>query len=155
MTKYVWADGARARVKAEVAKRELARIETEEGNLLPRTIVAQARSPRSPLHKCFDWSNRVAGDKWRLMQASQLVLHVRMVLPDDTTPRRVFVGIGYGKGYGSIERVRQDPNLCESIVRQARDEMQEWADRWQDLKEQLSILTETAKVIKRRRKKVA
>lgn len=42
----------------------------------PRTIVEKARNPNTILHNYFDWNDSVAGEKWRLQQARNIVNHI-------------------------------------------------------------------------------
>lgn len=146
-------DGSRSRGSAAAIKKELDRIEARDGALMPAAIVKEAKSPKSPLHPCFDWSDRVAAHRWRLMQATQLILSVR--IEGDTSDHRVYVNIGYGKGFASVTRVRDDINLSEEVLRTAKAEIDEWIRRYQDLKEQLTILTEAIESAKKRRKGAA
>lgn len=153
---YEWADGTRSRVKADVALRELKRIERERGDLLPVTIVAEARRTSSPIHAHFDWDDKVAGSRWRLQQAAGLVLAVRYVESEDARPRRSFVCIGRGQGYASIERVQQDRDLAAEVIAAARAQLEAWTERYRDIKEALDLLDEAkGKVIAARQKKPA
>lgn len=153
--KIKFSDGSRSRGNAAVIKKALDKIESRDGNLMPEAVVRDARSPKSPLHGCFDWDNRVAAHRWRLMQATQLILTVRLEGGEDEADRRVYVNIGYGKGFASIERVKQDPNLSAEIIRTAKAEIDEWMRRYQDLREQLTILEDAIKSAKSKKKRVA
>lgn len=152
--KTKFSEGSRSRGNATVIKKALDKIEARDGNLMPAAVVREARSPKNPLHGCFDWDNRVAAHRWRLMQATQLILTVRVTGIDDAD-HRVYVNIGYGKGFASITRVRSDPNLSEEIIRTAKAEIDEWMRRYQDLKEQLTILETAIKSAKSKKKRVA
>ena len=50
----------------EIAKRD-------GGLLRPRAVVDAARDVESPLHRCFEWDDKVAGEKYRLEQAQRLI----------------------------------------------------------------------------------
>ena len=42
----------------------------------PRTIIEKAKNPNTTLHKYFDWNNNVAGEKWRIQQARNIINHL-------------------------------------------------------------------------------
>lgn len=57
---------------------ELARINAQHGGLQPSVVVAEAEPKESPLHNEFEWDNKKAGHKYRLMQARTLI---RLIVP--------------------------------------------------------------------------
>ena len=72
-----WRRGRRKlndRPDAEVAHDELHRIRDQHGELQATTIVDEARSKKSPLHRCFEWKNTVAAQKFREEQARELAV---------------------------------------------------------------------------------
>lgn len=48
------------------------------GQLTPDAVVADAKKKTSPLHRYFDWDDKVAAMKWRREQARQLIRSVRV-----------------------------------------------------------------------------
>lgn len=58
---------------------ELRRIHNSNGGkLTPAAVVKAARSPKSPLHNRFEWDDSVAGEKYRLIQAGDLIREQRV-----------------------------------------------------------------------------
>lgn len=57
---------------------ELMNIRAKRGGLTPTMVVEEARPKSHPLHDRFEWDNRIAGDKWRETQASELIRSVRV-----------------------------------------------------------------------------
>jgi hypothetical protein len=81
---YKWKDGARFPVKAQVAGRELERIERETGaRPKPATVVEAARAVDSPLHDCFEWDDTIAAQRHREEQARSLIRHIVYVRQSD------------------------------------------------------------------------
>ena len=39
----------------------------------PREILEKGRDPKTELHKCFEWDDTVAAEKYRIQQARQIV----------------------------------------------------------------------------------
>ena len=58
-------------------KDELLAIRAEHGKLTPALIVDVAADEDHPLHNRFEWDDEVAGRKYRLQQAKQLIRVVR------------------------------------------------------------------------------
>lgn len=142
---------ASSRLTSAIAKRELDRIERETGALMPEEVVRRAKSKSSPLHRHFDWNDTVAACKWRLMQATQLILSVRLT-GEDGVSHRQFVNIGYGNGFASMERVRQNPAIAEQVVKAAHDEIDDWVRRYQDIAESLGFAEAAVKKLRKKRK---
>jgi hypothetical protein len=58
---------------------ELRRIhDANGGKLTPQAVVQEAASPNSPLHNRFEWDDTVAGRKYRLIQAADLIREQRI-----------------------------------------------------------------------------
>lgn len=76
-----FADGYRAPagLDPQNALDALTDIENNLG-LTPRNVVEQSRDPSAVLHPCFEWSDDVAADKFRLHQASTLIRAVKVVI---------------------------------------------------------------------------
>src|SRR4030042_4975195 len=47
----------------------------KDGEIKPRDVVAEAKDEASPLHKYFEWDDKVAGDGYRLTQARDLITY--------------------------------------------------------------------------------
>lgn len=58
-------------------KDELLAIRAEHGQLTPALIVETAEAEDHPLHSRFEWDDSVAGHKYRLSQAKQLIRVVK------------------------------------------------------------------------------
>jgi len=57
---------------------QLTGIYQAHGELTPQIVVDEARPEGSPLHSRFDWNDQIAGEKYRLVQAQQLIRAVRI-----------------------------------------------------------------------------
>jgi hypothetical protein len=83
----------------EIAKRD-------GGLLRPQAVVDAARRKESPLHGAFCWNNTEAAEKYRLLQAQQLIRSFRVTVDDNDgakyeTP--VFVGVSTDRTEGKAE----------------------------------------------------
>ena len=61
-------------------REELQRLANDNGGLLTASVVVKAaRNKESPLHSHFEWDNKKAGERYRLVQARALINRVRVV----------------------------------------------------------------------------
>lgn len=109
--------------KEVVAKRLAEIASAHNGSLTPDLVIADAESSDSPLHELFEWNDGVAGHKYRLEQARQVITSVRVVI---TTEHKAVSTVYYVRdpnaepteqGYVSLDRLKSDSDLAkESIV---------------------------------------
>lgn len=67
--------------------RELLRgIYDQGGRLTPALVVDAARPVDSPLHHRFTWDDTVAGERWRQVEAAQLIRSCRIVYAEGPSP---------------------------------------------------------------------
>jgi hypothetical protein len=134
--KYSFRDGFGWRVDPEVAGKRLDELAQETGgDLTPEMVVTDAENEDSPLHRCFDWDDKKAGDKWRLHQARQLIGSIVVdVVIKDTEQVRAFVNINYPdskeRHYVNIIDASTDEHKMKLIINDARKQMKSWAQRF-------------------------
>ena len=56
----------------------------EDGQLTPQALVAAAKPKSSPLHALFDWSDKRAAAKYRLVQARRIIRRHEFTIISDT-----------------------------------------------------------------------
>lgn len=91
-SKFVYREGKRYRVSAEVAGKELDRIRRQPGGLQARAVVDASASEEAPLHAIFEWENGKAADEYRLIQARNLIRSVQAI-GDDEVARSVYIHV--------------------------------------------------------------
>lgn len=60
------------------AEKEIRSLETKAGKIYAKSVLEMAKNPESILHKYFDWSDTSAANKYRLIQAAELIRCVRI-----------------------------------------------------------------------------
>lgn len=50
--------------------------EIGENSITPQEVLEKARDENSELHKCFEWDNAVAAEKYRLQQARAIIINL-------------------------------------------------------------------------------
>ena len=116
-------------------------IAARDGGLLrPAAVVEEARPKDSPLHGRFEWDNRKAGEKYRLLQAQKLIREFYVEI-EDGVKGRAFVNLSIdrteGKAdnpYRPVESLRDHPDLLEVAMNDALDELEALRERYTYLK---------------------
>lgn len=49
--------------------------EIGEKSITPQEVLEKARDENSELHKCFEWDNDIAAEKYRLEQARKIIIN--------------------------------------------------------------------------------
>lgn len=103
-------------------------------------IVDRAKDENTELHKCFTWDDEAAAEKYRIIEARQIVRHlVREELPDaknDTPPLRVFYKTNNGEGYKHIERtIIKKEDEYQALLGRAMMELREFKAKYSMLEE--------------------
>lgn len=109
--------------KEVVAKRLAEIASANNGSLTPDLVVKDAEDSTSPLHELFEWDDGIAGHRYRIEQARQVITSVRVVI---TTEHKAVSTVYYVRdpsaehteqGYVSIDKLKSDSDLArESIV---------------------------------------
>lgn len=73
---YQWAKGSRLKANAQEVGEELEAI---QGSLTPERIVDEARDDSLELHKCFEWDDEEAAEKYRITQARDVLRFISIV----------------------------------------------------------------------------
>lgn len=126
----------------------LTRIYAERGQLTPRDVVEEARPPTSELHNRFEWDDSVAGDKYRLSQASELIRSVEITYtpPGAVEPHgvRAFSTVRgqdpTRNGYQPTEEILQDDFARKLLLKQCEREVASMQRRYGHLAEFADII---------------
>lgn len=104
-------------------KEALAKIAERDGELRPRVVVDEARDPNSPLHAEFCWDDNEAAEKYRLVQAGQLIRRVWVTVTRDSSfdrPVREYVKVtsptSSGDSYQPVVKVLSDEQLRAELL---------------------------------------
>lgn len=145
--KYAWRPGSRVSIDADKAGRELARIESKEGELTPAVVVERARSGNSALHDHFEWDDSKAAEQHRLSQAGELIRSIVVdVTHSNVEPAktvRAFVSVErHGeRSYVDVNRAMSDDDLRRQVLERAWAELSAFRKRYADLKELAGVFS--------------
>jgi len=107
----------------EVIAQALQALSDQNGGRLSAEIVVEAASfPDSPIHGLFTWNDEIAGQRWRLEQARELIRSVRVTV---TTEEKSVTSVFYVRdpaaesseqGYVSLPTLRRDPEGARAAI---------------------------------------
>lgn len=130
----------------EIGDRIEAIWEQRNGDLQPLDIVEDARNPKSPLHPNFEWDDHQAAGKYREVTARNLLgAIVRVSMNDEplSNPIRAFVNVARGsteRSYMPVIVAMRDPDIRESVLRQALNELSRWKKKYADYQEFATVI---------------
>jgi hypothetical protein len=77
-------DAVRFGIDPQAAGEELERIKHRDGTITAPAVVDEARPDDAVLHPAFNWNDPDAAEKYREIQARQLIKRVRVICPEPT-----------------------------------------------------------------------
>ena len=114
--------------------------EQNGGTLKQQSIVDYARDPATALHSKFEWNDARGGEKFRLIQAQQLIRLYVIRQPEAETPTRVIVSLQQdrhknGPGYRGLNDVLRVPELRNNLLATALMELRAVQRKYSTLQE--------------------
>lgn len=104
--------------------------------ITPDDVVEEASSPESPLHKFFQWDDRLAAVSYRRAQARMLLSSLRYRV-EASEPRRIgFVNVrveGQGRVYVPMSLAEHNADLVKQAKSDALHGLQAWRHRYHQL----------------------
>ena len=104
----------------------------------PEEIVDKARDESTELHKCFEWDDTKAAERYRLHQARQIVCHLIVKEVDDTAQKpevRVFYKTDNTEGYKPVEYIMRNEDEYHKLLDRALTELKAFQRKYSTLKE--------------------
>lgn len=129
-----WKSGCRISADAQKVADEILAI----GNSATTAqILDKARDEQTELHKCFDWDDAEAAEKWRLQQARHIVCNL-VIKEKCDTPRpevRVFFKTDADSGYKPTVLIMQDKDEYRKLLDRALAELNSFRVKYKTLVE--------------------
>ena len=116
----------------------------------PASVLEKAKNKRTELHKCFEWNDSVAGEKYRLIQARQIIQHFVIVPLDDDkdTPQvRSYQITTERNKYEPTRIFLQNPDEYRELLKRAKSELESFKQRYKTLSELKTIFEEIDKFL--------
>lgn len=133
--KYCWsATGYEA--DANKVGRELEIIEGRE-ELTREAVVEYAKNKNSELHKCFEWDDKIASEKYRLFQATNILTSISIVYEEEPKrATRMFVNIrndNNERKYKNIISVLENDDEYKQLLDKAEKDFVSYKDKYQNM----------------------
>jgi hypothetical protein len=129
-----WKSGCRISADAQKVADEILAI----GNSATTAqILDKARDEQTELHKCFDWDDAEAAEKWRLQQARHIVCNL-VIKEKSDTPRpevRMFFKTDADNGYKPTVLIMQDKDEYRKLLDRALAELTSFRAKYKTLGE--------------------
>lgn len=136
MESYKWKHGF-GFVKADAQKvgEEILAIGND---VTPQQVLEKARNESTELHKCFEWDDAIASEKYRLIQARDVIRF--LVIEEETVPTdrpevRVMYKTDNTTGYKPIKVIMQDKTEYEKLLERAWAELRAFKAKYAMLTE--------------------
>lgn len=112
-----WAPGLEGLFKAD-AQRVADEILSIGEKSTPQQILDKARDPTTELHRCFEWDDSVAAEKYRLQQARKIVcnLVIQETIQDKKPPIRFMLQTKNGNGYQPTQIIFRDVDKYQELL---------------------------------------
>lgn len=129
-----WKSGCRISADAQKVADEILAIGS---SATTAQILDKARDEQTELHKCFDWDDAEAAEKWRLQQARHIVCNL-VIKEKSDTPRsevRVFFKTDADSGYKPTVMIMQDKDEYRKLLDRALAELTSFRAKYKTLVE--------------------
>ena len=131
-------------------QKELLKLKNRHGGLLRAPDVVDAARPlHSPLHEHFEWDDSVAGERFRLVQAQQLIRAVITIIPradGEPVSARAWISLpndrADGGGYRETVDVLQDADLLEQAFKSLQEDLSRLRQKYRAFTELAAVLDE-------------
>lgn len=120
--------------------------ETNGSFLDPHIVLEEAKNASSVLHDVFEWDNKIAGEKYRLIQARILINAVHVKIDGKSSPAyfntRVEIGGVMKQGYFPVARVMSDQEIHDAVLRDAIRDLELAQDKYKEISELRGIINQ-------------
>ena len=106
----------------------------------PENVLNKARDEETELHKCFEWDNAIAGEKYRLIQARDIIRHFVIVAPEESKDEEPVKVRSYQittarNVYAPTKVFLQKPDEYAALLERAKNELEAFKQRYKMLTE--------------------
>lgn len=149
-------------VAASVAGKRLEELAAVHGAVTPRIILEDSRDENAPLHKCFEWNDGKAAEAYRLQQAREILVSLKVTVEHSgkEIQSRAFVNISDEKdgAFLAVSVALGQEDTKQVVLMRAMAELSMFRrkyERLQELSEVFSVVERTERRLKKAKKKSA
>lgn len=102
----------------------------------PEQVLEKARNENTELHKCFEWNNDIAAEKYRLEQARKIIINlVHVKKKEDEHPVRCFSISTEKSVYKPTIQFLVQEDEYQALLKRARAELESFKRKYATLTE--------------------
>lgn len=115
--------------------------EIGENSITPEQVLEKARNDEnSELHKCFEWNDGIADEKYRLIQARKIIINLAYVPKEKTDePVRCFQITREKSVYMPTKQFLVNNDEYQDLLKRAKVELESFKRRYATLSELESV----------------
>lgn len=116
--------------------------EMGDTDITPEKVLEIAKDENTELHKCFEWDDGIAAEKYRLSQARQIITF--LIVHDDNKenePLRVFQISSEKQVYQPIKMFLENESEYKILLKRAKTELVNIRNRYKQLSELEEVFT--------------
>lgn len=139
-----WKTGVFSKANAEKCYNEISSLGEE---VTPEQVVTKAKESDSELHKCFEWDDTAAAEKYRLHQARNVInslIVIKHDVKEKSEPVQFRVMMknenASGTGYKQVISMVRDEDEYTKLLEQAMRELRAFKAKYSCLTELADIL---------------
>ena len=121
------------------------------GECKPEEIVEYAKHTDTELHKCFEWDDTKAAERWRVQQARIICNSLTVVVETITHDPIAVKVIEHDKDekvYRPIVATVRNEDQYAQLLRSAKEELAAFKRRYQNIKELSAIIGQIEEVLR-------
>lgn len=103
--------------------------------ITPQNVVDLARNEDSKLHNDFEWDNEIAGEKYRLSQAREMIQLLAFEPKKTHEPTRVYQISTEKTVYKPVEMILKNEDEYQNLLKRALAELESFKKRYSTLVE--------------------
>ena len=121
---------------------QLQAVYDQHGKLTPELVVATAKPKDHPLHTRFEWDNRIAGQRYREIQAAELIRSINVVWTKSEEPSgvRYWHAVREEHRFEPIDKIMTDDISRHALLRQVERDWKAMHRRYKHLEEFLEMV---------------
>lgn len=104
-------------------------------NITPQAVLERAKDENSELHKCFEWDNDVAAEKYRKIQAGNVIRMLYIETKSEDEPPLRVLSRTYDTVYQPTRTFLTNTTEYEDLLKRALSELESFRKKYETLSE--------------------
>lgn len=138
MKKYSWKSSS-YNVDVQKVGEELELIENSQIEVTNRNVLEFAKNNKnSELYKCFEWNDKIAGEKYRLNQASNIISSISFIIEEEPIKKqKIYFSIKSeekeARKFKNIKDILDDDKEYLALLDKAKAELENCKNNYENL----------------------